>query len=331
MSKTFYLSAQCTKLEVHPDVTVEFEKRGIKFVSNTKEIYLDRTWSNVETVCSILGVDDSCRPLLVNQSPSVYELLDALISNGMLFDSTPQDEAGTSSGLNLLVNVFNHIDQCLLKEFEDNNVLMGLCEGKETSEVAAGWLLESFFYTLSAPWHIEPILRHKTSETNQKLWENLLFEERQHWRIYTNVFAENKWDFSKKISLGPLPSTRNFLALLRNQATHSEIAYASLLVLIEKPPVANSLNEDPLYSSLCENYGYTNSSIFPLFQHSKENGRWHSSLPARILSAQKSIKDDEVQYVLDSVAALIKALSEWYQEIGSYYSNQSLASSRLAD
>ena len=71
MSKTFYLSAQCTKLEVHPDVTVEFEKSGIKFVSNTREIYLDRTWSNVETVCSILGVDDSCRPLLVNQSPSV--------------------------------------------------------------------------------------------------------------------------------------------------------------------------------------------------------------------------------------------------------------------
>lgn len=258
-------------------------------------------------------------------------LLDVLVLHGLVDDRRGLERAGGCSGVNMIGRVLDHLDAVNQRLFAADNPLMGLIEGTEPDDVARGWLLESFFYTSQAEWHIEPVLAHPMPAEDRRRWGALFDEERTHWRIYRRLFRELSWDIESRRRMEPLASTRAFIASLRQQAERSELAYAGVLMITEQPPEVDALAKDPLFWSMCLHYRYSEAAIRPLFEHACENGRnGHQELPARVFARHPWIADADAERVLDGVTRTVEALAAWYVDLGRRYRDPTVVRARLS-
>jgi hypothetical protein len=223
--------------------------------------------------------------------------------------------------------------RCLSTQiFAGNAVLAGLADGSEPTEVATGWLLESYFYTALAEWHIGPVLNHPLGLEERLHWLAFYEEERTHYRIYQELFQEMGWDSGARLRMQPMDETFGFISTLRDQSKKSSPAYAGVILLMEQALDAKSLEADPLFGVLCKQYGFSRKAIRPLFEHSRANGsNGHSELGAQIMARRPWIPSIEAEEILGGIDRLVQALDAWYQALGRNYRNPAFFGSRFRE
>ncbi|MEV6297439.1 hypothetical protein AB0M41_45385 [Streptomyces sp. NPDC051896] len=96
------------------------------------------------------------------------------------------------------------------------------------------------------------------------LWRRFLKDESWHWKIYRPAFGQSGLSFSEVDAQTPLPTTRHLIETLHRISRRSLVSYAAAMIFIERSPVWESIDSDPLYQSLMTHYGFRAASVRPL-------------------------------------------------------------------
>lgn len=315
---------------IRPGVAVDLRDGRITLEGPFQSLSLTGPVGAIQAASQALGLNPGPALPLGPQAERLRGLLDPLVVQGMVFDASAPMGTAECSGLNLVGTVLDRIHALGGRLFMGCPVLNGLIDGTEPREVAEGWLLESFFYTSHAERHIGPVLGHPMDPEEREHWAGLYEEERTHFRIYRALFRELGWDLEARRRMDPMAQTRGFIDILRAQALKGPATYAGVVMLMEQPLGAESIEEDPLFWSMCRNYGFNRNSIRPLFEHSRANGtNGHSELGAYVLARRPWLDGDEVEAVLGGVERMLAALEAWYLALGRRYRDPEFNGPRL--
>jgi hypothetical protein len=294
---------------------VEPTATGLKLVRN-------------ETTLSI-ALDPSARDALVaalaeggaglptgGLSMTWRQLLEKLSASGTLTDAGPPGASGELSALDALVAVLDRVYRDTVASFTGESALERLISGRYDQSAAVTWLVENYHYTKSASYHISPVLRHDMKSAERHLWQRFLKDESWHWRIYRPALAQFGLRFDELDTRPPRPSTRRFIETLHAISRNGPVAYAAAMIFIEKPPLWTDVDADPLYTSLMRYYGFSLSSIRPLWWHVTENlSAGHSALGSVVISNRQVVSRSELDTALRAVTDTIHAVRDWHEGV----------------
>ncbi|MCZ4610022.1 hypothetical protein O3S80_40915 [Streptomyces sp. Lzd4kr] len=299
-------------------IKVEYTPCGLKLGRNGFILDVIVPPASRESLVRALGPDKSgmnTRGLSV----SWRQLLEKIALSGMLTDASPSVQHPHTTyipALTALTELFDAIYEESCAQFPAGHALNKLIAGELTQSMAVAWLIENYHYTKSARYHVAPVLNHDMDSSERALWERFLKDESWHWRIYRPAFSQFQLSTSEVDDRRPLQVTSRFIETLRSAAETSPVAYAAAMMFIEQPPLSMNLEEDPLYTSLMEFYGFSLDSIRPLWWHATENlTAGHSALGAVVISNRKSICRRELNIARDAVRDTVHAVGVWHEAI----------------
>jgi pyrroloquinoline quinone (PQQ) biosynthesis protein C len=245
------------------------------------------------------------------------QLLEKLAAAGMLVAAGEAEPTGDEvPALVALATVLDTIHAQTRAVFATDHPVNRLIAGELTQDVAVRWLVENYYYTRGASYHVAPVLDHVMSESERALWARFLKDEAWHWRIYRPAFGQFRLSFAELDAREPRPSTRHFVRTLHSIARTSPIAYAATMIFIEKPPLWTDVDSDPLYTSLMRCYGFSPAAIRPLWWHATENATaGHSALGAVVISNRETVGRRELATALNAVRDTICAVGAWQADI----------------
>ncbi|MCX5042164.1 hypothetical protein OG921_03025 [Aldersonia sp. NBC_00410] len=244
------------------------------------------------------------------------QLMEKLAACGFLSDAVPSDTAEFVSALNTLTTVIDTIHQHEVKAFPSSHALNRLIAGEYAQSAVVEWLVENYHYTKSAPTHIAPVFGHAMSAAERLLWQRFYEDESWHWRIYRPALHQFGLDFKTVDLRPPAKATARFISALRSAAEASAIAYAAVMLFIERPPLCTDMNDDPLFGSLLRSHGFSRRSIQPLWWHAVENlSAGHSGLGAAVILNRGQIPRTELDTAISAVRDVVEATSAWHQDI----------------
>ena len=88
------------------------------------------------------------------------------------------------------------------------------------------------------------------------------------------------------------------------------------MIFIEKPPPWTDVKDDPLYASLIRHYGFSPSSVRPLWWHATENlTAGHGALGAVVISNRRVVSHAEVETALRAVSDTVHAVRAWHEGV----------------
>lgn len=220
------------------------------------------------------------------------------------------------SALDALVAVLDQIHRDTIACFAGDSALQRLIGGRYDQVAVVRWLVENYHYTKSAEHHISPVLHHAMSASERRVWSSFLKDESWHWRIYRPAFAQFGLRFEELDARPPAPSTRHFIETLHAISCGGPVAYAAAMIFIEQPPLSTDVGSDPLYSSLMTHYGFSRSSIRPLWWHATENlVAGHSGLGAVVITNRRIVSRSELDMALQAATDTIHAVSAWHEGV----------------
>lgn len=242
------------------------------------------------------------------------QLLEKFAVAGMLAD-TARPEDGVSS-IDTLRAIADGIYDSVKRNFSGTNRFAELIDGRCDRETVTAWLIENYYYTKSAAYHIPPVLRHDMTGQEQALWSRFLKDESWHWRIYRPALAQLGLSTADLDNRTPHPATTRFIELLHTISSRSPIAYAAAMNYIEKPPTAADADSDPLYSSLQRHYGFTARAIRPLWWHATENqSAGHSDLGSVVISNRHTISIRDHDAAMAAVGDIVQCTRDWHDQV----------------
>jgi hypothetical protein len=232
------------------------------------------------------------------------------------FFERPDSSSEVFSGVGACVILADEISRYAEAQLGTHPFIVSMIDGLAPRDAVIEWVLQSRYYTASAVAHIEPSLNapDATPESSSKLRE-FLEDEREHWRIYSRILNEIGHE---RVTAGMAypKGVERFVGCLRANSQKSAFVYAGNLMFIEQIPEADSLEEDPLYSSLIQHYQFSQSSISPLWQHAIANATYgHDSLGAEIICGRNRFATQELDAMILGVKQLIDATRNWYDEL----------------
>lgn len=247
--------------------------------------------------------------------------VEELYIHGFLYDQQSPSTWENCTGYNLvylLISEIRNLESQLLANLKSLNDLIS---GKYTDRQIRGWLLENYHYTRSAEYHITPTLSNSSSYRKHE-WNNFLEEERYHWKIYKNVFDYIDMSFDEVNQIKPIKETSAFIESLRYLSRNNLKAYSAVLCYIEQSPDAESLSDDPLFSSLVTYYGFPMKSISPLWEHAKANETLrHNSIGIYELCDQYFYSANELSDIRNGLKMVIQNIANWHTGIYEAYSH----------
>lgn len=251
------------------------------------------------------------------------QLLEKLAVTGMLVsashssgsrDTESSDERVPA--LNTVVTILDKIYEETLVHFSVRSAIDRLIAGELDAASAVKWLVENYYYTKSASYHVAPVLRHEMCPKERELWLRFLKDESWHWRIYRPALHQFELTYAELDARDPLPPTRHLIETLHSIADKSPVAYAASMIFIEKPPLWTDLHSDPLYTSLMKFYGFSQAAVRPLWWHATENlSAGHSALGVVVISHRRTLSLHQVDEAVAAVRDTIHAVSEWHEGI----------------
>jgi pyrroloquinoline quinone (PQQ) biosynthesis protein C len=285
---------------------------GIAVVKNNKRISANITAKAAAGLCHALNPSIG---ILTSRLASPWQqLLQILGAAGMLSTGREYQNASTVAALDAIAVIKDRI--CMRNEIafpEDhrfNRFLSGKLGGVRR------WLIENYYYTRSAPYHIGPVLAHQHTDFERKVWQRFLVDESWHWKIYRPAFSELGVSMRQLDSDEPHCATVHFVDTLHRIATASPIAYAAAMTFIEEPPLADSMNDDDLSQALMHHHGLSRKAVRPLWWHATENrNAGHSALGPIVLSQRRVLSRIDFDDAVKAVDDIIDAVSCWQHAI----------------
>jgi hypothetical protein len=244
------------------------------------------------------------------------QLLEKLAACGMLTEAGAACGPGELPALEALAAVQDRVYHETTAAFTGDGAFDRLLNGQYEQSTALTWLVENYRYTKSASYHVPPVLQHDMEPAERLLWRRFLKDESWHWRIYRPALAQFGLCFDDLDSRPAKPSTRHFIETLHTIACSGPVPYAAAMIFVEKPPLWTEVMQDPLFASLTKHYGFSLSSIRPLWWHATENlSAGHSALGAVVISNRRSVSRVELELALQGVSDTIKAVHAWHEGI----------------
>lgn len=168
------------------------------------------------------------------------QLLEKLAASGMLVDAThatdPQRTARSDCGvpaLDAVTTILDKIYEEIIAVFSVRHAIDRFIAGEFSVATAVKWLVENYYYTKSASYHVAPVLEHDMDPEERELWRRFLKDESWHWRIYRPALSQFGLTYAKLDARDPLPPTRHLITTLHSIAEKSPIAYAAAMIFIE--------------------------------------------------------------------------------------------------
>lgn len=296
-----------------PNATVCLSETGISLSANGSTL-------------QVALPDAARRPLMraLNEHPagmstvglalSWRQMLERLAIGGYLVDAS--SEFAIVSPLTALATILGAIHEAEQQNFHVDHPLSRLIAGKYEPATVVTWLVENYHYTKSATAHIGPVLDHAMSDAERALWQRFYEDESWHWRIYRPAFEQFGLDYESLDASGPEAHTREFIQALRRAAEAGPVAYAAVMLFIEKPPQSTDVDEDPLFAGLMQHYGFSRRSIRPLWWHAVENlTAGHSALGAVVITNREQIVQRELDQALSAIGDVVAAVSGWHEKM----------------
>jgi len=247
------------------------------------------------------------------------QLLERLANAGMLVSAQPCVASGPIPAVDALSAVHDAIYDETLLALGAEHVLNRMITGSLAANAGKAWLVENYYYTKSAAYHIAPVLGHEMEINERNLWSRFLKDESWHWRIYRPALTQFGLSFSSLDQGEPHRATQRFVNVLRDAALAGPTVYAAVMIFIEKPPL-DDLESDQLFGSLLRHYGFTADGIKPLWWHATENLKaGHSDLGAAVITNRGALGRGEVDGMVSAARTIVREVSKWNTEIlGAY-------------
>jgi len=253
-------------------------------------------------------------------APAWKKVIATLATEGVLSATIAPDDgecrSGYISGLDAICCVQEAIRTESAALITKSHPLFDMIRGDIQKPAVHNWLIQNYHYTKHAAYHISPVLQHEMSTKERGLWARFLKDESWHWRIYRPVLGEMGTTYCQIDALEPNDATHDFIEAIRDASIISPIAYASVMIYIEQAPSQPNLDADPLYASLFHYYGFTRSSVRPLWWHALENATaGHSNLGSVVLANRGEILRTDVENAVSAVRRVIRAAIDWNRAI----------------
>lgn len=310
-------------VKLRQNVVIRKKRTCLEFSVQNRSLSFESTPEMVKYVCRLLD-KKSQRPIdwsEVQYKDEVVPLFESLLVHGFVEECSIDLKKGEISGDNFIGLLMDFIDKKSHYHLRKMKVMPDLLEGTLEKHIAYGWLIETFFFTVYANWHISPLLDLCRNELEYNFWKDFLKDESSHWKIYKLMFKELGVGLECVKRVAPLRGTHNFVKSLRQLSSKSIFSYASTLNFLEQPPQAEEIDEDKLCSSLINNYGFSRKAVLPFWRHSVNNGtHQHDILGSVVLNKCHKLSAEEKNTVFRDVDNVLNRIKLWYDDIYSTYS-----------
>jgi len=178
--------------------------------------------------------------------------------------------------------------------------------------VAAGFLLESYFHIRSASWTAAPVLGHSLTKNQRDILESFWVIERSHGEEIAEQFALIGLSPDAVRACLPAPETELFERFLFSCGHRSVAEFAAALILPEVeeiPAGAVALAAIESSESLISTYQDLPVALVKAFEeHEKENESLeHADLPVQLMHGMGSFSREQATTLFETLHYAIHA------------------------
>lgn len=254
------------------------------------------TSSLATTLGSLTGLDiDRAEELVVD-----------LIRSGVVVEHPKADRSefdGAYVGYRLVDTFRVRLDEQLR-----GNELLTMLQNRPYTELAVGFLLETYFVIRAANWTAPAVLGHAMTPRQRASLEDFFFEERDHAELMADAFAT--------VGIDPADLRRSYAApescyytYLFYAFGHMSVAhFATAIIMPEVPQLPNVNSQARCVLSMMEQQHGIPRQLLDCFRtHSDVDlDADHGLLPVQLLAEEHSINAPTVEHLFD-VLRLITA------------------------
>lgn len=271
------------------ELGTEFDLEGIENIDILKKALVSNTYGNIEKVQDVLNV---------------------LAEHGFIKE---QNNGEFVTGVTVSHELFHQMQIEIFKYYKEGSFIYNLIENEVKPQQIEDWIKKCFQYTYSAERHINSVVENvKNSRAERLFWESFRDDEKNHWKIYTNICKHFSFDIEELKNSTYDSNVENFVNFLCETGERSSYEYASLLFMMELPPTVENIEDDLQFGTLIKKYNLPKNTLEPLFNHASYNEKSeHCEIWYNVLRSRNDYTQDELNSIIESSKKHCKLAYMW--------------------